>query len=97
MAEVANPVVLPLELVDKCIGSKVWVVLKSNVGKFYCSKSATNCLTAEFSGTLVGFDDFVNMVLKDVTEYDAEGNEHKLPKILLNGNNVCMIIPAAEA
>ncbi|ODQ63609.1 hypothetical protein NADFUDRAFT_28183 [Nadsonia fulvescens var. elongata DSM 6958] len=52
----ATPVVsqiLPLELIDKCIGSKIWAILKND---------------KEFSGTLVGFDDFVNMVLEDVTE-----------------------------
>ena len=43
----------PLELVDKCIGSKVHVVMKSD---------------KEIVGTLLGFDDFVNMVLEDVTE-----------------------------
>jgi len=32
------------------------------------------------------------MVLEDVTEYDfAGGAEVKLPKILLNGNNICMV------
>lgn len=41
------------ELVDKCVGSRIWVVMKSD---------------KEFSGTLVGFDDYVNMVLEDVTE-----------------------------
>jgi U6 snRNA-associated Sm-like protein LSm5 len=41
----------------------------------------------------VGFDDFVNMVLEDVTEYAGDGNEKKLKKILLNSNNVCMIVP----
>ncbi|RVD81089.1 uncharacterized protein DFL_008966 [Arthrobotrys flagrans] len=69
--------ILPLELVDKCVGSKIWVVMKSE---------------KEFSGTLVGFDDYVNMVLEDVTEYDA-GEQVKLKKILLNGNNICMLIP----
>ncbi|KAF3122195.1 RNA-binding protein lsm5 [Orbilia oligospora] len=67
--------ILPLELVDKCVGSKIWVVMKSE---------------KEFSGTLVGFDDYVNMVLEDVTEYDA-GEQIKLKKILLNGNNICMV------
>ncbi|KMU80683.1 hypothetical protein CISG_08747 [Coccidioides immitis RMSCC 3703] len=42
-------------------------------------------------GTLLGFDDYVNMVLEDVTEFDYTGAQTKLPKILLNGNNVCMI------
>ena len=45
---------LPLELVDKCIGSSIWVLMKD-----------TN---TELTGTLKGFDDFVNMVLEDVTE-----------------------------
>ncbi|KAJ5247321.1 hypothetical protein N7468_002304 [Penicillium chermesinum] len=44
---------LPLELIDKCVGSRIWVVMKGD---------------KEFSGTLLGFDDYVNMVLEDVTE-----------------------------
>ena len=46
---------------------------------------------AEFSGTLLGFDDYVNMVLEDVTEYDYSSKPTKLSKILLNGNNICMV------
>ena len=44
---------LPLELVDKCIGSKIHIIMKND---------------KEIVGTLLGFDDFVNMVLEDVTE-----------------------------
>ncbi|TKX22741.1 LSM domain-containing protein 2 [Elsinoe australis] len=70
---------LPLELIDKCVGSKIWVIMKGD---------------KEFSGTLLGFDDFVNMVLEDVTEVDYTGGSNtKLSKILLNGNNICMLIP----
>ncbi|KAI8487718.1 RNA-binding protein lsm5 [Branchiostoma belcheri] len=47
---------LPLELVDKCIGSRIHIVMKSD---------------KEIVGTLLGFDDFVNMVLEDVTELVA--------------------------
>ena len=43
---------LPLELVDKCIGSKIHVIMKSD---------------KEIFGTLLGFDDYVNMVLEDVS------------------------------
>ncbi|KAF9692495.1 hypothetical protein EKO04_009678 [Ascochyta lentis] len=72
---------LPLELIDKCVGSQIWVIM--NGGK-------------EFTGKLVGFDDYVNMVLEDVTEIDpAEGN-NTLPKILLNGNNICMMVPGGD-
>ncbi|KAJ3263751.1 RNA-binding protein lsm5 [Chytriomyces hyalinus] len=70
--------ILPLELVDRCIGSKIWVIMKSD---------------KEFTGTLLGFDDYVNMVLEDVTEYEttSEGKvATKLDQILLNGTNICM-------
>ena len=41
------------ELIDKCIGSRMWVVMRGD---------------KELVGTLRGFDDYVNMVLEDVTE-----------------------------
>lgn len=76
---------LPLELVDKCIGSKIWITMKGD---------------KELYGTLRGFDDYVNMVLDDVIEYDidSEGNikTTQLSEILLNGNHICMLIPGAD-
>ncbi|KAJ2059069.1 RNA-binding protein lsm5 [Coemansia sp. S155-1] len=75
---------LPLELIDKCIGSRIWVMMKSE---------------KEFVGTLLGFDDYVNMVLEDVTEYETTGATKKvnqLDQILLNGNNICMLVPGGE-
>ena len=48
----------------------------------------------EIVGTLLGFDDFVNMVLEDVTEFEItpEGRRiTKLDQILLNGNNITMV------
>jgi small nuclear ribonucleoprotein (snRNP)-like protein len=50
------PLKPPAELIDKCIGSKIWIVMKND---------------KEFVGTLRGFDDYVNMVLEDVTEYEG--------------------------
>lgn len=53
----------------------------------------------EIVGTLLGFDDFVNMVLEDVIEFEitAEGRRvTKLDQILLNGNNITMLIPGSE-
>ena len=38
---------------DKCIGSQIWIIMKGD---------------KELVGTLRGFDDYVNMVLEDVTE-----------------------------
>ena len=73
---------MPLELIDKCIGSKLWIIMKGD---------------KELVGTLRGFDDYVNMVLEDVTEYtvnpDGGKTETKLEQILLNGNNVVLLVP----
>lgn len=43
----------PPELIDKCIGSRIWIAMKGDT---------------ELVGTLRGFDEYVNMVLEDVTE-----------------------------
>ncbi|XP_031194526.1 U6 snRNA-associated Sm-like protein LSm5 [Mastomys coucha] len=74
---------LPLELVNKCIGSRIHIVMKSD---------------KEIVGTLLGFDDFVNMVLEDVTEFETtpEGRITKLDQILLSGNNITMLVPEGE-
>uniref|UniRef100_A0A3Q4GXG3 U6 snRNA-associated Sm-like protein LSm5 n=1 Tax=Neolamprologus brichardi TaxID=32507 RepID=A0A3Q4GXG3_NEOBR len=56
-------------------------------------------LAVKIVGTLLGFDDFVNMVLEDVTEFEItpEGRRiTKLDQILLNGNNITMLIPGGE-
>ncbi|PCH33864.1 Sm-like ribonucleo protein [Wolfiporia cocos MD-104 SS10] len=76
--------ILPLELIDRCIGSRIWVVMKSD---------------REFTGILLGFDDFVNMVLEDVTEFETTPTgkkKTKLAQTLLNGNNICMLIPGSN-
>jgi U6 snRNA-associated Sm-like protein LSm5 len=85
--EEAAPVVaqlLPLELIDRCIGSRIHIILRGD---------------KEIVGTLRGFDDYVNMVLDDVTEYETtpEGlRKTQLKQILLNGNNVAMLVPGGE-
>merc|ERR1712025_336679 len=75
---------MPLELVDKCIGSRIHIIMRND---------------KEITGTLLGFDDFVNMVLEDVTEFETtpEGKKiTKLEQILLNGNNITMLVPGGE-
>lgn len=72
---------IPLELVDKCVGSQVRVIMKSE---------------KEIVGTLVGFDDFLNMVIQNAVEFEinSEGKKkNKLGEILLNGNNITMLVP----
>ena len=64
---------LPLELVDKAIGSRIHVIMKND---------------RELVGTFRGFDGYVNMVLEDVTEFEStpEGRRiNKLDQIFLNG------------
>ena len=46
--------ILPLEVMDKCIGRKMWVIMKED---------------KEFYGTLLGFDEFMNMHMEDIKEY----------------------------
>ncbi|CAI7907540.1 unnamed protein product [Closterium sp. NIES-54] len=75
---------MPTELIDRCIGSKIWVIMKGD---------------KELVGTLRGFDVFVNMVLEDVTEYEhtLEGSRvTKLDQILLNGNNIAILVPGGS-
>ncbi|KAL0642724.1 hypothetical protein Bca4012_041014 [Brassica carinata] len=71
---------LPSELIDRCIGSKIRVIMKGD---------------KELVGVLKGFDVYVNMVLEDVTdEITAEGSRvTKLDQILLNGNNIAILVP----
>jgi hypothetical protein len=53
------------ELIDKCVGSKIWVVMKGDKGM--SSHTPLNAIgpdvSAEFSGTLLGFDDYVSKYL----------------------------------
>eukprot|EP01023_Acetabularia_acetabulum_P000642 TRINITY_DN10263_c0_g1_i1.p4 TRINITY_DN10263_c0_g1~~TRINITY_DN10263_c0_g1_i1.p4 ORF type:complete len:106 (+),score=17.45 TRINITY_DN10263_c0_g1_i1:29-319(+) len=84
--QAGNPsVILPSELLDKCVGTRIWVIMKGE---------------REFIGTLQGFDVYVNMVLEDVEEYETSGTEQRLVKnltqILLNGSQVAMLVPGGR-
>jgi len=75
--------ILPLEVMDKCIGRKMWIIMKES---------------KEFYGTLVGFDEFLNMNLEDCKEYDVKEGQQRtlvanLDSILLNGSHVCLMEP----
>lgn len=72
---------LPLELIDRCVGSRIHIILRGD---------------KEIVGTLRGFDDYVNMVLDDVIEYENTPDglrKTQLKQILLNGNNVALLVP----
>lgn len=75
---------MPSELIDRCIGSKIWVIMKSD---------------KELVGTLKGFDLFVNMVLEDVEEFEAGSSSTTvthMDQILLNGNNIAVLVPGGR-
>lgn len=72
---------LPSELTSRCIGSRIWVIMKGNT---------------EFEGVLRGFDTYVNIVLEDVKEYEGETEVAHLEQILLNGNNVALLVPGGR-
>eukprot|EP00427_Karlodinium_veneficum_P052579 CAMPEP_0169369718 /NCGR_PEP_ID=MMETSP1017-20121227/34952_1 /TAXON_ID=342587 /ORGANISM="Karlodinium micrum, Strain CCMP2283" /LENGTH=96 /DNA_ID=CAMNT_0009468045 /DNA_START=70 /DNA_END=360 /DNA_ORIENTATION=+ len=80
----AGPSYLPLALIDKCIGSRIWVIMKGD---------------KEIVGTLRGFDNYVNMVVDEVKEYTFTPEGKKvthLESILLNGNNITMMVPGGD-
>ena len=126
----------PLALIDKCIGSRILVIMKGGACTAHAPSPAPAapsppcrlpaCLPAcppplthptpphpphphqshphpadkELEGTLRGFDEFVNMVLEDVTEYEQTAvgrRETKLDQILLNGANICMLVPGGSS
>lgn len=69
----------PLALIDKCIGDKIWVIMKVKLAlkvdflppshsRFRCQQTQQG--EKEIVGTLRGFDEYVNMVLEDVVEYE---------------------------
>ncbi|KAF3993999.1 hypothetical protein FT663_00019 [Candidozyma haemuli var. vulneris] len=72
--------VLPLEVIDRAIGTDIKILLTNN---------------KEFTGKLVGFDDFVNVVLEEATEIDGDGNQgKKIKRMLLNGSQIAMLSPS---
>ncbi|GMF65961.1 unnamed protein product [[Candida] boidinii] len=71
-----SSIVLPLELIDKCVNSKIWILMTDN---------------REFTGVLNGFDDFVNIILSDVTEFDNNKIVSKKSKMLINSRHITMV------
>ena len=80
-------VLLPLEIIDKTINQSVWIMLQSN---------------REFTGTLIGFDDFVNVIIEDAIEYINNNNNDSdivmkhHGRMLLSGNNIAMLVPGGK-
>lgn len=64
MEYISEPVALiwTLELIDKCVGSRIWVIMKGDKGSLVpiFQITADTDSASEFSGTLLGFDDYVS-------------------------------------
>lgn len=75
----------PLELLSSSLGKPVWLITRD---------------TKEYTGTLLGFDEYVNVVLEEAIEYERiEGglfSEEVIGKVLLNGNSVEIIVPGGK-
>jgi small nuclear ribonucleoprotein len=69
--------VMPLSLLEKSMNKKVLLLLKDS---------------RLLEGTLVGFDDYLNMVLEDTEETNAD-QVKRLGTVILRGNNVVSISP----
>lgn len=69
--------VMPLNVLEKSINKRVQLLLKDN---------------RLLEGKLVGYDDYMNMVLED-TEETKDENVRRIGTVVLRGNNVVAIVP----
>jgi len=66
---------LPLDVLEKSVNQKLLLLLKDS---------------RSIEGKLLGFDEFMNLVLDDVEEIKGE-TKRRLGKIILRGSNVVSI------
>ena len=69
--------VMPLSILEKSVNKKVSLLLKDN---------------RTLQGTLIGYDDYMNMVLEN-TEETNDDQVKRLGTVILRGNNVVSITP----
>ncbi len=69
--------VLPLNVLEKSLNKTVSLLLKDS---------------RVLKGTLVGYDDYMNMVLED-TEETMGDQVRRIGTVVLRGNNVVTIVP----
>jgi small nuclear ribonucleoprotein len=67
--------VLPMSILEKALNTKITLLLKDN---------------RVLEGKLVGYDEYMNLVLEDVEEHYCE-KSRRLGTIILRGNNVVSI------
>ncbi len=67
---------LPLDLLEKSVNQKLLLLLKDS---------------RRIEGKLLGFDEYMNLVLDEVEETDKEEKKRRLGRIILRGSNVVSI------
>lgn len=69
--------VMPVALLENSLDKRISLLLKDG---------------RSLEGRLVGFDEYMNMVLEDTMELGAEGSDgRRLGKVVLRGSNVVSI------
>jgi len=69
------PMALPLDVLERSLNQKLMLLLKDG---------------RSIEGKLIGYDEYMNLVLDDVEETKDE-TKRRLGKIILRGNNVVSI------
>ncbi len=69
--------VMPLNVLEKSINKRIQLLLKDN---------------RQLEGKLVGYDDYMNMVLED-TEETKDEQVRRIGTVVLRGNNVVAVVP----
>ena len=67
---------LPLDILEKSVNQKLLLLLKDS---------------RRIEGKLLGFDEYMNLVLDEVEETDKEDKKRRLGRIILRGSNVVSI------
>lgn len=70
--------VMPMNMLEKSMNRKISLLLKDN---------------RLLEGKLVGYDDYMNMVLEETEETAMNNNIRRLGTVLIRGNNVVSIAP----
>ncbi|MEK6851153.1 MAG: LSM domain-containing protein [Candidatus Thermoplasmatota archaeon] len=69
--------VMPLNVLEKSVNKRISLLLKDN---------------RILDGKLVGYDEYMNMVLED-TEETKDEQVRRIGTVILRGNNVVTIVP----
>jgi small nuclear ribonucleoprotein len=69
--------VKPMPLLQRSLGKQVSVLLKDGIA---------------YEGVLMECDNFMNVVLENVTEYDGNGRGAGYGRVLIRGNNIVYVV-----